>query len=181
MSATPGLKEIRAYVRGEAAKAKAWEVLDAKIGDLFELDRAIAERQAAAEQLATALETQAAERDRIAAANEATVAQAKAQAQEIIDNARQVEADAERRAAQADQIVADAREKADRIVDQGRVEGNRLANELDGQLTDMRAEIAVVEQRKTQLGNDCAALEKRKAGLQAEIRKLIAGASEAVA
>lgn len=175
------LKELRGYVRSEAAKADAWKYLEATLGDVADIDKTLTGLRGQIAELTDARAKAEAAKVAVEASNAELVAKAEAKAKEIVTHAEGVKADAERRSASTDAIVADAQAEAARIVDEGRVAGNALANELDGRLAAVRADIAEAEKTRTKLANDVAALEKRAQAAKAELKRFIAEASEAVA
>ena len=170
--ADPGMKDIRGYIRQSAARAEAFKVLDAQLGEAMDLNGLLASRKAELANIDNELGKvrSQAEADKAAIAQEVAVAReeiGKAKA-----DAKTIKADAEQRAKTVDALVAEAKAEADRLIGRGRSVGEQLASELEGRIPKIKAELAEIETRKTQVANDVAALENRKAAVQAQINKL---------
>lgn len=167
------MKEVRAYVKRKANEAAAWQRLDAELGKYADLDRILASRQAEVDSLNDKI---AKGNDALVAANQeagAVVERARVQAEEIIHHANKSKADAEKRAASVDAILADARTEADRIVGRGRVEGEKLAKELEGRIPKAQAALKSLDDEKTRIANAVAALETRRDKAESDLASIL--------
>lgn len=172
MTDKPSMKEVKSYIRQRAAEARGWELLEEQIGEAADLSAFIAQQKRESGELE---KENAKARDLVAealATAQQTKSAAEARAKEILSNAESIRTDAEQRALSVDAIVADAHSEADRLREVGRQDGERLANELDGRITNLRIEVSELDTKRTTLANDIAALEKRKTVVQGQITKL---------
>jgi hypothetical protein len=170
------LTTVRKLIRSEAQRAEAYQILDAMLGDAAEINKLVVEKQGELDRLTAAVADARAGGEKALAERDAIIAAAQAKADGIIAaaNEQDARANADRQAAEHE--LANARQKAAALVEQGRADAATAAQDADGRLGELRAEIEAAETTLASIASETAAAEAKRDTAEArlaEIRKQI--------
>ncbi len=167
------MKEMRSYLRAQGKKLEAFRDLDAKLGELGDLDKAIVKLADERKHAEAGLRQMKNHVERIAAEADEIMTVAKDEKERLSQDAKKIIKDAKSFAATKNKIVADAKEEAIRIC----LEGSRVAEEtvngITGALKDINQDVTEAKKQRTTLSNDIAARDKRKQQLETAIDELV--------